>query len=139
MSSNIGLFISFFLFDEKVRSFPFKPNFSLLSKTKTAADVLVYFGSLQNLLSTFSSISSPGSLLVFSCEKATETEAPLGWRLTTSGRFAHTKEHAISMAESVGYNLKHYQDIVPRIEKGDPVKGHLFGFQLSSPKEKGGE
>ena len=36
-----------------------------------AADVFVYFGSLENLLSTFSSISTPGSILVFSCEKAT--------------------------------------------------------------------
>ena len=94
---------------------------------------------LVNLLSTFSSISTPGSILVFSCEKATEEDAPLGWRLTTSGRFAHTKKHAITMAERVGYTLKHYQDIIPRMEKGEPVKGHLFGFELSSPKEGGSE
>lgn len=100
-----------------------------------AADVLVYFGSLDKLFETFSNISIEGSRLIFTCEKATEEEAPLGWRLTTSGRFAHTREHAIHMAENVGYTLEYYQDIVPRMEKGEPVKGHLFGFLLTSQRE----
>lgn len=51
--------------------------------------------------------------------------------------FAHTKEHAVDMAEKVGYRLEHYEDIVPRMEKGEPVKGHLFGFVLSSSNEGG--
>jgi predicted TPR repeat methyltransferase len=104
-----------------------------------AADVLVYFGSLENLLKTFATVSEPGAVLVFSCEKATEEEAPLGWRLLSSGRFSHTKHHAVEVASKVGYRLEHYQDIVPRMEKGEPVKGHLFGFVLSVSLNKEGE
>jgi predicted TPR repeat methyltransferase len=95
-----------------------------------AADVLVYFGSLENLISTFARVSSPGGHLIFSCELATESEAPLGWRLLASGRFAHTKKHATDVASDAGYELAHYEEIVPRIEKGEPVRGHLFGFSL---------
>eukprot|EP01083_Nonionella_stella_P238219 834964_1 len=103
-----------------------------------AADVLVYFGSITNLLSTFASISIEGARLVFSCERATEEEAPLGWRLLASGRFAHTKKHALEAAAEAGYELVYYEEIVPRIERGEDVKGHLFGFVLntSSHREK---
>lgn len=95
-----------------------------------AADVFVYFGSLEAVLKTFAQVSESGTTLIFTCEKALPQEAPLGWRLLPSGRFAHTKEHVVEMAQKVGYRLESYQDIVPRMEKGEPVKGHLFGFVL---------
>jgi len=60
-----------------------------------AADVLVYFGRLDIILQTFASVSSPDSHLIFSCERASQEEAPLGFRLLSSGRFAHTKTHGI--------------------------------------------
>jgi predicted TPR repeat methyltransferase len=101
-----------------------------------AADVLVYFGSLENLISTFARVSSSGGHLIFSCELATESEAPLGWRLLASGRFAHTKKHATDVASAVGYELAHYEEIVPRMEKGEPVRGHLFGFLLKRNLDK---
>ena len=95
-----------------------------------AADVLVYFGSLENLLRTFAEVSIPGAVLVFSCERTTEEEAPLGWRLLPSGRFAHTKQHVQEAAQKVGYNLVVYKEIVPRMEKGQEVQGHLFAYEL---------
>lgn len=100
----------------------------------TAADVLVYFGKLHSLLQTFGKISSEGAALVFSCERASAEEAPLGWRLLPSGRFAHTKSHAVEAAESAGYRLVSYEEIVPRMEKGEEVKGHLFTFSLQHPR-----
>jgi hypothetical protein len=33
------------------------------------------------------------------------------------------------MAFKEGYELKVYSEIMPRTEKGEPVKGHLFVFQ----------
>mmetsp|Transcript_25141 Transcript_25141/g.73740 ORF Transcript_25141/g.73740 Transcript_25141/m.73740 type:complete len:238 (-) Transcript_25141:164-877(-) len=93
-----------------------------------AADVLVYFGSLDSLLRTFSSLSSPGAVLIFSCERADDDEAPLGWRLLPSGRFAHTRRHATEAAARAGYRPHSYEEIVPRMEKGEEVRGHLFGF-----------
>lgn len=100
-----------------------------------AADVLVYFGSINNLIQTFANISIPGAGLIFSCERATDDEAPLGWRLLTSGRFSHTKKHALEAASSAGYDLVSYQEIVPRMEKGEEVQGHLFTFVLNEKKE----
>lgn len=109
-------------------------NFDLI----VAADVLVYFGSLERIMEVFASLSSSSYLsrsspslsswLVFTCERATNFEAPLGFRLLPSGRFSHTKEHAVNMASRVGFQLIQYQEIVPRMERGDPVKGHLFVF-----------
>eukprot|EP00979_Chaetoceros_neogracilis_P012405 scaffold3290_cov238-Chaetoceros_neogracile.AAC.7 len=96
-----------------------------------AADVLVYFGELSNLLKTFAEVSLADAKLVFSTERATADEAPLGWRLLSSGRFAHTKQHAIDAASEAGYRLVTYNEIVPRMEKGEEVQGHLFGFVLN--------
>ncbi|CAJ1939424.1 unnamed protein product [Cylindrotheca closterium] len=101
-----------------------------------AADVFVYFGSLEAVLNTFAKVSRSSATLIFTCEKALPKEAPLGWRLLPSGRFAHTKEHVVEMAQKAGYELETYQDIVPRMEKGEPVKGHLFGFVLLGDSEK---
>lgn len=97
-----------------------------------AADVLVYFGRLDAVLFSFASVSIPGAVLIFSCERTTRDEAPLGWRLLSSGRFAHTKEHAVEAAGKAGYTLIEYAEIVPRMEKGEPVQGHLFTFVLQS-------
>ncbi|KAL7538683.1 hypothetical protein ACHAWF_006182 [Thalassiosira exigua] len=97
-----------------------------------AADVLVYFGSLSNLLRTFASLSRIGAGLIFSCELATNEEAPLGWRLLPSGRFSHTKQHAVEAAEDAGYELVSYREIVPRMERGEEVRGHLFTFVINS-------
>ena len=81
-------------------------------------------------------IWAPGASLVFSCERATDEEAPLGWRLLSSGRFSHTKQHAIEAASEAGYELVSYEEIVPRMEKGEEVKGHLFGFALRKDEQK---
>ncbi|EOD39609.1 hypothetical protein EMIHUDRAFT_200154 [Emiliania huxleyi CCMP1516] len=82
-----------------------------------AADVLVYFGEL-------------GAPLVFSCERATADEAAAGWRLLPSGRFAHTKEYVVREAAAAGYRLIAYEEMTPRVEKGVPVRGHLFTLGL---------
>ena len=95
-----------------------------------AADVLVYFGSLSSVLQTFAKLSTNRAGLIFSCERATEEEAPLGWRLLASGRFSHTKQHALEAASSAGYDLVSYEEIVPRMERGEEVDGHLFTFVL---------
>lgn len=95
-----------------------------------AADVLVYFGSLDKILKTFAQVSIDGANLIFSCERANEEEAPLGWRLLSSGRFAHTKKHVIDAASNANYHLVSYLHIIPRMERGEEVQGHLFTFEL---------
>ena len=95
-----------------------------------AADVLVYFGRLESVLGNFAKLSKSGSSLMFTCERATEEEAPLGYRLLQSGRFSHTKGYVLKVAKDLGYSLASYEEIVPRMEKGKEVKGHIFHFVL---------
>jgi predicted TPR repeat methyltransferase len=102
-----------------------------------AADVMVYFGSLDHLLETFASISLPGGRLIFSCEFVTIEEAPSGWRLLPHGRFGHAKNYVVESAKKAGYLIVHYEEIIPRTEKGEPVRGHLFAFELMD--EGGGD
>ena len=99
----------------------------------TAADVLVYFGELRELLGAFAALSALGGDLVFSCERATADEAPQGWRLRPSGRFAHTKAYVVASAADAGYSLVGYREIVPRYENGEPVPGQLFTFRRGGP------
>ena len=95
----------------------------------TAADVLVYFGALHDLVASFGRVSSPSSVLIFTCERATPEEAPEGWRLLSSGRFAHTRAYVEGVARKAGgYQLVSYEEIVPRVEFGKPVPGHVFVF-----------
>ena len=95
-----------------------------------AADVLVYFGSLEAVLGSFAGVSKPGASLIFTCERASNEEAPLGYRLLASGRFSHTKGYVLNVASDVGYSLSMYEEITPRMEKGVRVKGHIFHFKL---------
>ena len=102
-----------------------------------AADVLVYFGRLESVLGNFAKLSKPGSSLMFTCERVTEEEAPLGYRLLTSGRFSHTKDYVLNVAKELGFSLASYEEIVPRMEKGKEVKGHIFHFVLNESTGSG--
>jgi predicted TPR repeat methyltransferase len=104
-----------------------------------AADVLVYFGSISNLMKTFANVSNKNARLLFTTERASDEEAPLGWRLLPSGRFAHTKRHVVEAAQEAGYTLVLYREIVPRMERGEPVQGHLFGFAWKSGMQAGAD
>ncbi len=100
-----------------------------------AADVFVYLGNLQEILHNFAKLSngseSKSSFLIFSCEWIDDLEAtPAGWKLQGSGRYAHSKSYVIGVAEDVGFDLMRYDAIVPRMEKGEEVKGHLFVFAI---------
>lgn len=95
----------------------------------TSADVLIYFGDLETVLGTLSSLGAPSSVLMFSCESASTEEAPGGWIMRKSGRFAHTREYVEATAESAGgFDLVSHEDIVVRTDGTVPVGGHLFVF-----------
>mmetsp|Transcript_22547 Transcript_22547/g.40107 ORF Transcript_22547/g.40107 Transcript_22547/m.40107 type:complete len:231 (+) Transcript_22547:233-925(+) len=108
-----------------------------------AADVLVYFGDILKLLMNFSKLSNGNddntSFLIFSCERVDDDIAPpAGWKLQSSGRYAHSKSYVTGVAEQAGYDLVSYEEIVPRMEKGEEVQGHLFAFVIggSAPEDE---
>ncbi|KAL1508102.1 hypothetical protein AB1Y20_007695 [Prymnesium parvum] len=94
-----------------------------------AADVLVYFGDLAEVLGAFAALASKaGCALIFSCERVAAGTTPQGWRMLPSGRFAHTKEYVTSIASALGFEPTAYREIIPRYEGTKPVDGHLFIF-----------
>ena len=99
-----------------------------------AADVVIYFGRIDGLLRAFAGVSAPGAGLIFSCELATEEEAPRGWRLLPTKRFAHTKKYAVEAGAEAGYELVSYLERSPRMENGEPVPGHQFTFVLKDER-----
>ncbi|KAL7536291.1 hypothetical protein ACHAXR_007058 [Thalassiosira sp. AJA248-18] len=109
-----------------------------------AADVLVYLGDIQKLLQNFAILSNEssddGASLIFSCERIDDEEAPpSGWKLQSSGRYAHSKKYVTEAAMNAGYDLMYYEEIVPRMEKGEPVQGHLFIFAIGGQSFEEGE
>jgi predicted TPR repeat methyltransferase len=109
-----------------------------------AADVFVYIGNLEKILLNFAKLSngndSRESYLIFSCEriddddddgkKSPSSSSAGGWKVQTSGRYAHTKSYVTGVAERAGFDLLRYEEIVPRMEKGEEVKGHMFIFVM---------
>ncbi len=94
-----------------------------------AADVLIYFGNLAPLFAATSGLSAASSVLAVSAELVHAQQAPQGWLLLRSGRFAHTKEYVVEMAARAGgYELVQYEQQSPRTEYGKPLPGHLFVF-----------
>lgn len=104
-----------------------------------AADVFVYFGSLKRILEVFAGLQQQHGMLVFTCERTTQRDAPLGYTITSTGRFAHTKDHVVTTATNSGYTLVDYAEIVPRTEKGVAVDGHLFVFEHATIGNGGSE
>jgi len=82
-----------------------------------AADVLIYFGNLAPLFAATSALSAASSVLAVSAELVHAQQAPQGWLLLRSGRFAHTKEYVVEMAARAGgYELVQYAgNIIPRL------------------------
>ena len=93
-----------------------------------AADVLIYFGNLAPLFAATSALSAASSVLAVSAELVHAQQAPQGWLLLRSGRFAHTKEYVEMAARAGGYELVQYEQQSPRNEYGKPLPGHLFVF-----------
>jgi predicted TPR repeat methyltransferase len=111
-----------------------------------AADVFVYIGNLEKILRNFAKLSngndSRESYLIFSCERIDDgdddddkkspspSSAGGGWKVQISGRYAHTKSYVTGVAKRAGFDLLRYDEIVPRMEKGEEVKGHMFIFVM---------
>lgn len=81
--------------------------------------------------------SDKESYLIFSCERIEEDDKapPVEWKLQSSGRYAHSKSYVVDVASNAGYELVSYEEIVPRMEKGEEVKGHLFIFVIGGSIE----
>lgn len=87
-----------------------------------SADTLVYFGSLQLVVSAFAAALRPNGMLVFTVEHDLGGDAGIGYRLEMHGRYSHSRAYVEQVLVSCGLQ----PEIVPaelRMEAGAPVAG----------------
>jgi predicted TPR repeat methyltransferase/Flp pilus assembly protein TadD len=89
-----------------------------------AADVLVYFGDLAQLMRTTAQALKPGGLFAFSVELARAD----GYELLPTGRFAHHPSYIEDLANGDFIVLDKESKTI-RLEVGRPVDGMLYVLQ----------
>lgn len=86
-----------------------------------ASDVLVYFGDLEEILRAVAGVLADGGMFAFSVETWEEPD----FALTESGRYAHNPDYVEHVADRCGLEELSGQDMVLRLESGQPVDGYV--------------
>jgi predicted TPR repeat methyltransferase len=89
-----------------------------------SADTLIYFGELEPVFAAAQAALRPGGVLVFTLE-ALPDESPTGYRLTESGRFAHSVAGLRARLAAAGLGVQAVMPVSARHEAGKPVPGWL--------------
>ena len=99
-----------------------------------AADVLTYFGSLDEVMEQFFRRMKPGGRLIFSVEAAPDNVyASIGYLLSPNGRYKHMKHGVSDALSNAGFSSPEIADpFVLRHEYGEPVNG--FAIVTRKPK-----
>ncbi len=91
-----------------------------------AADVFVYFGALDALLSGVSRSLVQGGWLFFTVEKCENDSArDLGYVLEPHGRYAHTRDYLEEQVAEAGLELVAISEEILRNEMKKPVPSWL--------------
>lgn len=97
-----------------------------------AADVLCYFGALEEIMAAVRRRLAPHGLFVFSVETSDQAAvAPRGWHLDRLGRYSHAPIYVRRCAEAAGLEVREMTHEIQRQEADAPVPGLLV--VLSSP------
>ncbi|MEQ8398368.1 sulfotransferase [Thalassobaculum sp.] len=88
-----------------------------------AADVLVYFGSLERLITGAGRALAPGGILAISVEEGTGA-AP--FELKRHGRYAHRRDYIEALADACGLSMSLSETAELRDEGRQPVVGLLM-------------
>lgn len=91
----------------------------------TCADTFCYFGSLAPAMQALAGALKPGGALIATVELLAEPVAD-GFRIATSGRYAHTRSHLEETAAAAGLTLVRAEPVDLRVELGAEVRGLLF-------------
>jgi predicted TPR repeat methyltransferase len=106
-----------------------------------AADVLVYFGDLVPVLTAARRALRRGGWFAFSVEKGSEG----GFALRNTGRYTHDLDYLRRTAAAACFPEAGAEEVVLRLQDGDPVPGYLVVLQNQGiseivgkdPQEKG--
>jgi predicted TPR repeat methyltransferase len=103
----------------------------------TAADVLLYVGKLDSLVAAISRTLRPGGMFAFSTEaaefspNAAANVVDGGYRLTSSGRYAHTESYLRNLALHNAFEIKVLRKVRLRTELRRPLMGWLSIWSTS--------
>lgn len=100
-------------------------NFDLVA----AADVFVYFGALAELFAATHHRMADDGVFCFSVELMKNTPSAQGYTLTSSGRFSHTHDYVVSVAQQAGFTVLSSAEGVGRLEFGQPVATGFYFLQ----------
>jgi predicted TPR repeat methyltransferase len=91
-----------------------------------AADLLCYFGAIEEVMTAVRRRLAPGGLFLFSVETPNEpTETTQGWHLDRLGRYSQTPAYVRHCAEAAGLTVLELEPGTLRQEAGAPVPGLL--------------
>lgn len=91
-----------------------------------AADVLCYFGRLDDALASIAARLAPGGHAVISLEELDTAEE---WRLGRLGRYAHSAAHVTTAAAAAGLRVARLQREALRLEMDVPVPGMIVTLE----------
>lgn len=91
-----------------------------------SADVLCYFGAVDEVLKVFADRTAKGGDVIFTTE--TMNSGDYNWVETSSGRYAHSKDYVERMASDAGLEKVSQEAFTPRMESGEKVLGLLHIF-----------
>lgn len=95
-----------------------------------AADLLIYFGRLDELIAAVAQATAPGGIFALSIELAEHHD----FEILTSGRFAHATSYLASKTAPY-FEMVQQQTTELRLEAGVPVKGLLVVLRRQSSRE----
>jgi len=95
-------------------------------------DTLCYVGDLGDFTRAVAGALRPGGLLVATVERAA---ADSGWRLTGSGRYAHSADHVDKACAGAGLVDLTHTEVVLREEGGEPVVGLVWSARRTTMKQ----
>jgi predicted TPR repeat methyltransferase len=99
-----------------------------------AADVLIYFGALEELLARVHDALEPGGWFVFSVEEVLADHDGVmpgngSWALQRRGRYAHSPDYVYEAACAAGFRVVRMNRPVVRHEVGEAVPGLLLTLE----------
>jgi predicted TPR repeat methyltransferase len=90
-----------------------------------SADTLVYFGDLGDVIAAAAQAMRADAILIFTVERITAAEAPLGFRIQPSGRYAHSREYITATLSGASLGEVSFCEVSLRKEAGQWVEGFL--------------
>jgi predicted TPR repeat methyltransferase len=90
-----------------------------------SADTLVYFGDLAPVITAARRGLRAGGHLVFTLERASEEEAPQGFRINPHGRYSHTEAYVRRVLAAAQLEPRQVAPAHLRLELKKPVEGLL--------------